>query len=38
MCPVEAAQSGGGEVVTRKEFEDLKAAVEAMRGGVSHDE
>lgn len=24
--------------VTRKEFEDLKAAVEAMRGGVAHAE
>lgn len=24
--------------VTRKEFDELKAAVEAMRGGVSHDE
>jgi hypothetical protein len=23
-------------MVTRKEFEELKAAVEAMRGGVSH--
>ena len=35
LCPVEAAQSGGGEVVTRKEFEDLKAAVEALRGNVN---
>lgn len=36
LIPVEAVQSGGGDVVTRKEFEELRAAVEAMRGGVSH--
>lgn len=38
LMPVEAVQSVGGDVVTRKEFEDLKASVEAMRGGVSHAE
>lgn len=36
LIPVEAVQSGGGDMVTRKEFDELKAAVEAMRGGVSH--
>lgn len=38
LIPVEAVQNGGGDMVTRKEFEDLKAAVEAMRGSVSHAE
>ena len=38
LIPVEAVQSGGGDVVTRKEFDELKAAVEAMRGGVAHAE
>lgn len=36
LSPVEGVQSGDGDVVTRKEFDELKAAVEAMRGGVSH--
>lgn len=38
LIPVEAVQSGGGEMVTRREFDELKAAVEAMRGGVAHAE
>lgn len=38
LCPVEAVQSGGGDVVTRKEFDELKAVVEALRGGVKRDE
>ena len=38
LLPVEAVQSGGGDVVTRREFDELKAAVEAMRGGVAHAE
>ena len=38
LSPVEGAESVGGEVVTRKEFDELKAAVEALRGGTSHDE
>ena len=38
LIPVEAAQSGGGEMVTRREFDELKAAVEAMRGSVAHAE
>ena len=38
LSPIETPQSEGGGVVTRKEFEDLKAAVEAMRGGVAHAE
>jgi hypothetical protein len=38
LIPVEAVQSGGGDMVTRKEFEELRAAVEAMRGGVAHAE
>lgn len=38
LIPVEAVQSGGGDMVTRKEFDELKAAVEAMRGGVAHAE
>ena len=38
LSPIEASQSGGGEVVTRKEFDELRAAVEAMRGGVAHAE
>lgn len=36
LMPVEAVQSVGGDTVTRKEFEDLKASVEALRGGTSH--
>lgn len=38
LIPVEAVQSGGGDMVTRREFDELKEAVEAMRGGVSHAE
>ena len=38
LIPVEAVQSGGGDTVTRREFDELKAAVEAMRGGVAHAE
>lgn len=38
LSPIEASQSGGGEVVTRKEFDELKASVEDLRGGVAHDE
>ena len=38
LIPVEAVQSGGGVVVTRREFEEMRAAVEAMRGGVAHAE
>lgn len=38
LIPVEAVQSGGGDMVTRKEFEELRAAVEAMRGDVAHAE
>ena len=38
LIPVEAVQSGGGEMVTRREFDELKAAVEAMRGGIAHAE
>lgn len=38
LIPVEAVQSEGGEMVTRREFDELKAAVEAMRGGVVHAE
>ena len=36
LSPVEAPQSGGGEVVTRKEFDELRAAVEAMKGNENH--
>ena len=35
LIPVEAVQSGGGDLVTRKEFEELRAAVEAMRGNAN---
>ena len=35
LIPVEAVQSGGGDMVTRKEFEELRAAVEAMRGNAN---
>ena len=35
LIPVEAVQSGGGDVVTRREFEELRAAVEAMRGNAN---
>ncbi len=38
LSPIEAAQSGGEDMVTRREFEELRAAVEAMRGGVAHAE
>ena len=38
LIPVEAVQSGGGDIVTRREFDELKAAVEAIRGGVAHAE
>ncbi len=38
LSPVEAAESGGEDVVTRKEFNELRAAVEALRGGATHDE
>lgn len=38
LIPVEAVQSGGGDIVTRKEFEELRAAVDAMRGGVARAE
>ena len=38
LIPVEAVQSGGGDMVTRKEFEELRAAVDAMRGGVARAE
>lgn len=38
LSPVEGAESVGGEVVTRKEFDELRAAVDALRGGTSHDE
>lgn len=38
LMPVEAVQSGGGDMVTRREFEELRAAVEAMRGDVAHAE
>lgn len=38
LIPVEAVQSGGGDMVTRKEFEELKAAVEDLRGGRAHAE
>ena len=38
LVPVEAVESGGGETVTRKEFDELRAAVEALKGngGVSN--
>ena len=38
LSPIEPAQSGGGDVVTRKEFDELRTAVEALRGSVVHDE
>lgn len=41
LSPVEGGDRVGGDVVTavtRKEFDELRAAVEALKGGVSHDE
>ncbi len=35
LTPVEGVQSGGGDMVTRREFEELRAAVEAMRGNTN---
>lgn len=37
LSPVEGGESVG-DVVTRKEFDELRAAVEALKGGTSHDE
>lgn len=38
LSPVEGVEGTGGDVVTRKEFDELRAAVEALKGGASHDE
>ena len=37
LSPIEGAESVGSEMVTRKEFDELRAAVEALKGGVKND-
>ncbi len=36
LSPVEGVEPAGGEIVTRKEFDELRAAVEALKGGVTN--
>lgn len=36
LSPIEGAEPVVGEMVTRKEFDELRAAVEALKGGVTN--
>ena len=36
LSPIEGAEPAGSEMVTRKEFDELRAAVEALKGGVTN--